>query len=306
MMPKNKLSVIWNITDRCPYECSFCCMDAGPATKGGEMSLEQKLRTVKELGRVNCRVDLSGGEVMFNKKDHLPVIELLSHTLGRESVGLSCSGAFINDSTARRLSGLVGDVEITMDAHPNQDYRYRPAAYHLTAAKAGVLFKRWGISVGVQTVVTKEHMCLSLLREIYWWICDNRIDAWSILKFFPSGRGQCYPELELSDPECRKIVAYVHDLDAANHDPHKPKCDIHYLMPGTEKENVCRCVKKSVGILPDGRVTACFWGLGAQGSLKHDKFLLGNITRQSFDEILSGENARFWQEYCGECYLACA
>jgi hypothetical protein len=281
-------------------------MDAGPAAKRGEMSLEQKLRTVKELGKANCRVDLSGGEVMLNKRDHLPVIELLSHTLGREKLGLSCSGAFIDDSTARWLSGLVGDVEMTMDAHPGRAFRYRPAAYHLTAAKASVLLKRWGVSVGIQTVVTREHMRLSLLRELYRWICDNKIDAWSILRFFPSGRGQRYPELELRDPECREIVAYVHDLDKANPDPCKPKCDIHYLMPGTEKENVCRCVKKSVGILPDGRVTACFWGLDTQGSLKNDKFLLGNITRQSFAEILSGKNAKFWQEYCGECYLACA
>jgi MoaA/NifB/PqqE/SkfB family radical SAM enzyme len=281
-------------------------MDAGPAASYGEMSLEQKLRAAKELAKAKCRVDLSGGEVMCCREDHLQVIELLSHALGRKNVGLSCSGAFINDSTAQRLSGLVGEVEMTMDAHPNRDFRYRPAAYHQTAARAGILLKRRGVRVGIQTVIIREHTRFFLLRELYQWICDNRIDAWSILKFFPSGRGRHYPELEPSDSECREIVALVHDLDAANPDSGKPKCDIHYLMPGTEKERGCRCVKKSVGILPDGRVTACFWGLDTRGSLKNDKFLLGNITRQSFDEILSGENARFWREYCGECYLACA
>jgi MoaA/NifB/PqqE/SkfB family radical SAM enzyme len=305
-MSKNKVSVIWNITSRCPYECSFCCMDAGPFAGYGEMNLEQKLLTAEELGKANCRVDLSGGEVMFNKNDHFLVMELLSRALGRENLGLSCSGAFIDDNTARRLSALVGDVEMTMDVHPDQDFRYRPKIYHQTAARASVFFKRRGISVGLQTVVTREHRRFFILDELYKWICDNGINVWSILKFFPSGRGQRYPELEPDESECREIVDHVRGLDAANHNPDKPKCDIHYLIPGTEKESACRCVKKSVGILPDGRVTACFWGLDIHGSLKDGKFLLGDITRQGFEEILSGKNAKFWQGYCGECYLASA
>jgi MoaA/NifB/PqqE/SkfB family radical SAM enzyme len=270
------------------------------------MSPDQKLFTAKELGKSNCRVDLSGGEVMINKKEHFPVMEMLSRALGKENLGLSCSGAFIDDGDARRLSALVGDVEMTMDTHPDHKFLYRPPSYHQTAARASILLKHCGIKVGLQTVVTREHRRFSMLNELYRWICDNGIDAWSILKFFPSGRGQRYPQLELSDSECREIVSHVRDLDMANHDPGKPKCDIHYLLPGTEKESACRCVKKSVGILPDGRVTACFWGLDTQGSLKDSKFLLGDITRQSFEEIMSGGNARFWQEYRGKCYLACA
>jgi MoaA/NifB/PqqE/SkfB family radical SAM enzyme len=302
-MAAEKISVIWNITGKCPWTCKFCCMDSGPKNCLPEMSLEEKSHVADQLGSCGYKVDLSGGEVMFNRKDHLPLIERLSANLGRENLGISCSGAYIDNKISRRLARLVSAVEMTMDTHPDRDFPWRPKAYHKTAAKAAALLLAEGIETGLQTVTTIEHKKNGLLEELYAWICETGINNWSILKFFPSGRGASYPEIELSDDDCLKIVAKIMamDMDMANQSARKPKIDIHYLMPGSEKPGTCRCVKRSIGILPDGRVTSCFWSLDMAGRFLDDKFYLGNLTKENIGKILSGPRARYWLDYCGGC-----
>jgi MoaA/NifB/PqqE/SkfB family radical SAM enzyme len=297
------MKVIWNTTFSCPWDCAFCCVSAGAGNRRQiEMSFQQKLAAADKLARIGCSVDLSGGEVMLNKREHLKLLERLSANLGRERVGLSCSGWGIDTETARQLSAVAGSVEMTMDAHPDIEYALRPHNYHREAANAGKRLKQYNMRVGFQTVITRAHYDnLSLLTDLYDWLCQNGIEEWSILKFFPSGRGEDYGRLELSDAENRMVVDFIRALDESRQSPGKPEINIHYLMPGSEKDSACRCVRKSVGILPDGRVTACFWGLSKEGGFINDKFYLGNVCTEEFDVILSGERAAFWLCRTGNC-----
>jgi len=297
-------SVIWNITFSCPWDCAFCCVDAVKGRQR-ELSFEQKLAVVDNLASIDCRVDVSGGEVMLKKLEHLELLEILSDKLGRERVGISSSGAGIDHATAKRLAATVESVEMTMDAHPDTEFAWRPQNYHKTAANAAKLLKLHGVHIGLQTVVTREHLDNQrLLSDLYTWLCENAIDEWSILKFFPSGRGEDHTRLALSDAENSRVVGYVRTMDMSNQSPNKPKVNIHYLMPGSEKSSECRCVRKSVGILPDGRVTACFWGLSKKGEFTDNRFYLGNASTEGMNTILNGKRAAYWLRRHGGCVFA--
>jgi len=268
------------------------------------MTLVQKLDVADKLGDIDCRVDLSGGEVMVNPQELFAVLERLSQKLGKERVGVSCSGWGIDEAAAARLAALVGDVEMTMDAHPDYEFSHRPNGYHQTAAEAAILLKRHGVKVGIQTVITREHLKnVTTLVNLYGWLCDNGVDEWSILKFYPSGRGADFPQLALSDDENKRVVSYVRSMDMFRGDFAKPQLDIHYLMPGTPKNTECRCVRKSVGILPDGTVTACFWGLSKGNRLSESQFYLGDARVETMQAILNGEKARYWCHREGGCAL---
>ena len=72
-------------------------------------------------------------------------------------------------------------------------------------------------------------------------------------------------------------------------------------MPGHSKyTNVCRCVRHSIGILPNGDVISCFWALDSTTGVVAPKFLLGNIKENTLWEILNGEKARYWSD-CEHC-----
>ena len=73
------------------------------------------------------------------------------------------------------------------------------------------------------------------------------------------------------------------------------------LMPGHKKHtDVCRCVRHSIGILPNGNVVACFWALDSNTGTVEDKYLLGNVRQNSLLEILNGEKAHYWSD-CEHC-----
>lgn len=300
---EKRLSIIWNVTYKCPWKCKFCVMDAGScgAPKKKELSLEEKLQICRNIDIPNVKVDLSGGEVMCDKT-HLTLIDELSKKLGKEYVGISTSGFKIDkdEEIAKFLSTRVHDVEMTMDAIPGIHYCYREDAYHETAGNAAKNLKKAGIYTGLQTVLTREHMeHQELLIGLRDFMVENKIDEWSIIRYYPSGRGEHFKNLAMTDEENRNLVNKISNMCKGT----GINLDIHYLLPGSKKDSQCRCVKKSIGILPDGNVTACFWGLDDSGSIKDSKFYLGNLLEQPLSEILESKNAMYWKSYCGGCPL---
>lgn len=296
-----RLSIIWNVTYKCPWKCSFCIMDAGSCGSPNkkELTLKEKLQVCHNIDIPNVKVDLSGGEVMCNN-DHLTLINELSKKLGKNSVGISTSGFNIDEETARFLSTRVHDVEMTMDAVPGVHYEYREDAYHETAGNAAKHLKEAGIYTGLQTVLTREHMeNQEILIGLRNFMLENKIDEWSLIRYYPSGRGEHFKNLAMTDAENLTLVNKIKDMSEGT----GINLDIHYLLPGSPKDHQCRCVKKSIGILPDGNVTACFWGLDNSGAIKDSKFYLGNLLVQPLSKILESENAVYWKNHCGGCPL---
>lgn len=296
-----KLSIIWNVTYKCPWDCAFCVMDASCNCERSELTLEQKIEVIKNIDIANCKIDTSGGEVLFNKEENMIILGKLSEKLGKENVGVSTSGFGIDDELAKNLSLIVSEVEMTMDAVPGRPYEYRQIGYHKVAGNAAVALKGNGVFVGLQTVLTREHYDQrDILDQLYIWMKEHEVDEWSLIRYFPSGRGEKFEQLALSEEENLELVDYIKELCT---DEKGPKLDVHYLLPGSTKDSQCRCVKKSIGILPDGSVTSCFWGLDENGSIKDSKFYLGNLLEEKLSEILSGARAQYWMQYCGKCPL---
>jgi len=306
-----KLSIIYDVTALCPWNCAICCMGAtsDKSCRSSELTLEQKLdiaRQVRELQEngYDVRMDLSGGE-LFNDKnaiaDHKTLLTELSGVLGVEKLGVSCSGVNIDKDLASFLGRTVHDVEMTMDVVPHHPYKLRPAGYSVAAAKAVAFLKEAGCEVGLQTVASTCNNSYEDALAVFAWVCNNGVDNWSILRFFPSGRGAAYPEAAMTDAQCEAYVHMVQEMVDSLPVSRKPEVDFHYLMPGHKKyTNVCRCVRHSIGILPNGDVVACFWALDSSTGAVAPKFLLGNVRDNSLLEILNGEKARFWSD-CEHC-----
>lgn len=302
-----EISVIWDTTKHCIWNCPFCAMAATSDRLCTEYELTngEKLDVVLQLDELsremNVRVDVSGGELLLDPF-HLKVLKHLSGVLGQSNVGISTSGVFIDEQLAEFFARTVSDVEMTMDVAPSQHYCLRPKGYHETAARAVPLLKKSGVKVGIQTVVCRENCSEDDARAVFEWCCENFVDEWSILRFFPAGRGVKFPNLVLTDAECAGYVKRTREMVRSSKHTVKPKVDFHYSMPGSEKYTTeCRCVKKSIGILPNGDVTACFWALDSCTGIVDPKYLLGNVRIQRLSDILNGERAHYWLDCPHTC-----
>lgn len=195
-MNDERLSIIWNVTRACCWNCKFCCVDAVYTGKQllndnqkNELSLKDKILIIDKLANHNVRIDFSGGELLINPENML-LIEYASRKIGKENIGVSISGAFLNDLTIKRLASLVHDVEITLDCIPYEFYQSRPVGYHEYAAHALSELSKYDVITGAQTVITKENIDKRKINELFKWLELNDVKEWSILRFFPSGRGK--------------------------------------------------------------------------------------------------------------------
>lgn len=306
---RSELSIIYDMTRRCPWECSICCMGAvpGPEALEGELSMNRKLAIIDEAAALDrsVRIDFSGGEI-FTDLRNLEVIEYAASVLGKEKIGISCSGYRIGDAETKRLAGAVSECEMTMDVVPGQDYRLRPKGYALAAASALPHLKRHGITTGIQTVLARSNTNEADLTRLYRWLCEHHVDNWSLLRFFPQGRGANFPAERLTDEQGRWAVEFIQRMSDENPSIIKPKVDFHYTLEGHDKHTCeCRCVRKSIGIMPNGDVTACFWAVDAQTGIIDPKFHLGSLKHDTLGKILSSERAAYWSgAHCCELNVA--
>lgn len=301
-----KFTVIWDMTSYCPFHCAICCMGAKPTGPGtNELDFNAKRQVAMQLRQLaaqrSIQVDLSGGEIMTDLRN-LKIAEEIAKTIGKENLGISTSGYGITKEMAAYLAIIVGDVELTMDTPPGVAYRLRPLEYAQTAARAVPYLKAYGIRTGIQTVLTRSNCDRHNLTALYSWLCQNHVDEWSLLRFYPTGRGADYPEECLSDEELLKVVRELQRLDQENPSAVKPSLHFHYTMKGHAGYTTeCRCVKKSIGILPNGDVTACFWASDRNSRVSEELFLLGNVQTESLSQILDSPRARYWQEHPHTC-----
>ena len=309
---KENLSIVYDMTARCPFECAICamCATAGKEALKGELSYERKLSLMDELAELaqerNVRIDFSGGEIFTNPEENLEVIARASSILGRERVGISCSGIRIDDRWAARLAQIVSDCEMTMDTLPNVPYWPRHIGYAGAAAAAVPHLHAHGVPVGIQTVLTTLNTGTEDLRALYKWLCAAGVEEWSLLRYYPSGRGARWAEeLPLSEEELQRVMKTIQALDHANTSAKKPRVNFSYTIPGHAKSSTeCRCVRRSIGILPDGQVLGCFWAVDGSGKVLPE-YLLGSVKDQTLAEILHGERARWWQAESRRCPLLC-
>lgn len=307
---KSDLTIVYDVTGKCPWNCPICCMGATSGGSGDELTYEEKKQVVEKIAQAgqirNVRVDFSGGEI-FTDMNNVEVIEYAAGLLGRENIGISASGYRIDDAMAKRLAGCVSDCEMTMDTPPGCKYALRPKGYAIAAARAIPFLKKYGITTGIQTVLAHSNCNAENLCALYDWLCGQGVDCWSILRFYPSGRGAAYPKERISEEEEAWAVRFITEMGNANPQKTKPAIDFHYTMKGHKKHSLeCRCVKKSIGIMPNGDVTSCFWAVDAGTGIIDAKYRLGNLRQQSLIEIIQGEKAAYWLNCYHSCELGAA
>lgn len=127
------------------------------------------------------------------------------------------------------------------------------------------------------------------------------------VKILPLWEGASYKQEILSDEVEAWAVSFITELSTTNCSYKKPAIDFHYMMKGHPKHSTeCRCVRKSIGIMPDGTVTSCFWAIDDSTGIVDPKYLLGSVKQHTLLELLQGDKAAYWTSCAHNCELSVA
>lgn len=293
------MDVIWNLTRACPWDCAICCVSAfhvcntteyivqsAQKEKGKELTLAEKLTVLKTLADKDFEIDFSGGDPLYYDED-FRVVEQATRWLPSRKIGVSMTGSKITDAKLELLK-KVSVVEFTLDNLPETENGFRPRGYNFASMIAMKECVAMGIKTRAVTVLYSTTISERNLESVYRWLCENNILEWELLRFYPVGRAVKLAEITPSNSEYVNAMKFLRGFHGST------KIFFQHSLRILERVLKCPAVIDSIGILPDGQITACAWAIDSN-CRPFKGFRLGKLPEDDLDEIL--DNAREIPEY---------
>ena len=144
----DKIRVVWNLTNKCPYNCPMCVASANTRIEK-DIDKNQILQSILSFGKENINIDFSGGDPLFIDKD-IEIVKKASEILGRDNVSISSTGLSLSKFSDEELLALAHSYDMTYD-FPKQysEYDIRDKRYNLMNYEQCIRLKKLGLNVDI-------------------------------------------------------------------------------------------------------------------------------------------------------------
>lgn len=294
------LMVVWNLTQACNLRCRHCYQNATARPAHDELTLEEKLRAVDQIGASGVPfLAIAGGEALVSK-DLWPVLERARER--RIHVSLATNGTLLTrDNVARLIAAGVKYVEVSVDGiapEEHDSFRGQPGAWKraiegIRNSVAG------GMRTGFATCFTRWNV--DRVDEVVEFAIALGCRTFSHFNFIPVGRGRDMAEADLTPSQrewlMRKLVAHLQEgrISVISTAPQFGRSCLTYAPPdgifatghaGSGEGRQTRVLSRYVGGCGAGR---CYCAIQPNGDITPCVYLsalrVGSLRRQSLAEI---------------------
>jgi uncharacterized protein len=293
---KRGLVLIIKVVSTCNLACRYCDADT---YSNRRMSLDTVSQIIKKALDYADRVEFiwHGGEPLLMGIQFYEKVVELQKRYRREGQtimnSLQTNGTLISQEWVDFFKANDFHVGVSLDGPPevhNANRIFRNGQGSFEQVMRGIrLLKENGVEFGVLAVITKETVRLGAKRFLDFFI-ENGIFNIGILRQRPAlniGRTDALPREEF-EKFAIELFDYWYSLD----DPRIRIREFDAILSrilGSESK-VCifsgNCVGRLLGIISDGDVYHC------DEFMFDDRYKLGNVREQTFEEILNPMNPR--------------
>ena len=271
-----EIRLVWNLTNKCPFRCSFC---AASANSKEEMVEKRKiLDSILSASSQNIFIDFSGGDPLFCE-DLLELIKLAVSIIGKEKISISSTCLSLEKLTDNELINLCNNYELTYDfpikyGHlDKRDIRYNKLNY-----KQAQRIKR--LSLNLNIFVTLQAFDDEIIEELAFDLWKLSPDSISIIRLMPLGylnikqKGN-YDEIGIYNKLKNRLreKGYKNSI--------KPTCAFRALL---KEEHACNMISEKYGIDHLGNFFTCIWA--SDLSLPDNPFYLGNLIDSNLRDLI--------------------
>jgi len=205
------LFAVWNFTNRCNLACKHCYQDSGKAALDDELSLQEKLDLVDQMGSAHLpMLALSGGEPTMSP-DLLPVLRRA------QQYGMHATIATNGTTMTAELAGRLAEaglryVEISLDSvDPARHDAFRGVAgmWQRAVAGAGVVAATAGLRLGIAMCVHQGNF--HEVRDMISFAESLGAGCFAHFNFIPVGRGLKMVHGDISPSQREELLGILNE-----------------------------------------------------------------------------------------------
>ena len=294
------LMVVWNFTQACNLRCKHCYQNATARPAADELTLEEKLRLVDQMGAAGVPfLAIAGGEPLVSK-DLWPVLERARER--RIHLSLATNGSLLTPETvARLIQAGVKYVEVSIDSlDPAEHDRFRGQAGAWSRSIQGIRnCVAAGMRTGLATCFTRH--TVETVDEVIEFAIQLGCRTFSHFNFIPVGRGRDMIEADLTPTQreslLKKLVGYLQEgrINVISTAPQFARACVLYAPQdgifatghaGTGRGGKTMVLARYIGGCGAGR---CYCAIEPNGDITPCVYMpslrVGNVRETSFEEI---------------------
>ncbi len=301
--------IIWNITNRCNLRCDHCYMAADAHRRPDELSDEEAIALVKQMGEVGLpMLFLSGGEPMV-RPNFWEILEEAHRQGIRPTISTNCT--LIDREAARRLKANgVRWIATSIYGPPAfHDEMVRVSGTYDRVVAAIRVLREEGVGVVLKTALSKQTW--PYIFDIIQLAKDLDCGLIYICDLITSGRSEGEEDLRVSDDQWRELADWI--LDDVLDSSQTLEYDIGALpsvIPYMAERLMERGIDVTKGLERLRIMSACPVGKGhmninSEGGIMPCQFaqdwVVGNIREMSITEAVQALYRLDLQESKGAC-----
>lgn len=296
---KNKVRVVWNLTNICPYNCPMC---VASANKRIEKSIDKNaiLDSILSVDNNILTIDFSGGDPLAVSED-VEIIKKASNILGKDKISISSTGLSLSKMSDEDIKAIASGYDITYDFPKKyklldvRDKRYNECNYD--QAKR---IKKLGLDVDIFIPIRN-------IEDKYYKVLANDIfelnpNSVNLLKLMPLGNS--FDDGKINTVHKSKCL--MEELKSLGYTGEiKINCA---MQEDFKKENNCNMLsEKKIGLDHYGNLYTCIWAADIFEDINDSPFYLGNLLENKLIDILSSSKVNSYisrlENNRNKCYV---
>ena len=267
-------SALWSITGRCNCKCRHCYMSA-PDAKYGELTHEQVMKIIKEMGEcgiLSCSV--TGGEPLV-RSDFWDIIDGLTDE-GIFIPTIYTNGLLVNETFLDGLKkrGLRPEINMSFDGPMHHDWLRGINGAEKSVRRAFEICHEMGFPTGAEMCIWKDNAFS--IRETVNTLASLGCSSIKAGLIFPSGawkingyvKDHSFPEEEILPLYLNYIDDFYRDLPkirvnlsgffyADGNRPDEYTVPVVHSVPSPLNASICMHARSSLYISAEGRALTC-------------------------------------------------
>ena len=276
----NRIRVVWNLTNKCPFNCPMCVTSANIRIEK-DIDKNLILQSILSFGKENINIDFSGGDPLFKDID-IEIVKKASEILGRDNISISSTGLSLSTFSDEELLSLASSYDMTYDFPKKySEYDIRDKRYNFMNYEQCIRLKKLGLNVDIFIPIRNiDNIYFEQLAKD---ICEINPTSVKLLKCMPLNNHFDTSKID----NIIQVDLFLKYLDKFGYQRSRIQINCA-LKEDFKKDNNCNMLtERKIGLDQFGNLYTCIWASDLLIDKNDNPFYLGNLTEYSLLEILN-------------------